>query len=148
MPFWAGPGLRLAALLISGYLGVSDFEGARAMTAMGFGPMGGLVGLIGGTWLTLRLRGVRGFKANLTRMPLVISGIAALTAGGFWIAYEMRPNLNDNGAPPQLQFEMNCRPAPNFRPRAMPLASISRRKRTRCPAASSLDKIAWTETGR
>ena len=96
-----------AALVISGYLGVSDFEGARAMGAIwGFGPIGGFVGLIGGIWLVLRARGVRGFTATALRMPLVIGGIAALTAGVFWIAWEMRPDLNSNGAPPRLLFEI------------------------------------------
>lgn len=94
-------------VVITGYLGVSDFEGARGMLAVwGIGPFGGLLGLIGGIWLVLRARGLRTFKAAAIRMPLVIGGIAALTAGGLWIAYEMRPNLNDNGAPPLLLFEI------------------------------------------
>jgi MFS family permease len=96
-----------AAIVISGYLGVSDFEGARAMGAIwGVGPIGGLVGLIVGIWLVMRARGVRGFTATALRMPLVIGCIAALTAGGFWIAWEMRPDLNSNGAPPRLLFEI------------------------------------------
>ena len=96
-----------AAIVISGYLGVSDFEGARGMLAVwGIGPFGGLLGLIGGIWLVLRARGLRSFKATAVRMPLVMGGIAALTAGGLWIAYEMRPGLNSNGAPPRLMFEI------------------------------------------
>jgi MFS family permease len=99
--------VAFAAIVISGNLGVSDFEGARAMGAIfGIGPIGGLVGLIVGMWLVLRARGVRGFTATFLRMPLVIDGIAALTAGGFWIAWEMRPGLNSNGAPPRLLFEI------------------------------------------
>ena len=46
-----------AALIISGYLGISDFEGERAMTAFfGFGPVGGLLGLVAGIVLVLRYR--------------------------------------------------------------------------------------------
>lgn len=41
---------------IMGALGVSDFEGMRAMTsAFTFGPLGSLVGLGIGIWLALRL---------------------------------------------------------------------------------------------
>jgi hypothetical protein len=106
---WAAT--AFAAIVISGYFGVSDFEGARGMLALwGIGPFGGLLGLIGGIWLVLRARGLRSFKATAIRMPLVMGGIAALTAGGFWIAYEMRPELNSNGAPPQLLFEIKLPP--------------------------------------
>lgn len=47
-----------AALTIAlgGYLGLTDFEGQRSMTAIfGIGPIGGLAGLIAGLWLALRL---------------------------------------------------------------------------------------------
>lgn len=100
-----------AAFVISGYLGVSDFEGARGMGAIfGIGPIGGLIGLAAGIWLVLRIRGVRGFKAHASRTPFVVAGIAALLSGGLWMAYEMRPNLNDNGAPPRLLFEIRLPP--------------------------------------
>lgn len=102
---WAAA--AFAAIVVSGYLGVSDFEGARGMGAIfGIGPIGGLAGLVGGIWLVLRTRGVRGFKAQATRMPLVVFGIMALVSGGLWMAYELRPHLNDNGAPPRLLFEI------------------------------------------
>ncbi len=46
-----------AALIISSYLGMPDFEGAREMTAFfGFGPVGGLLGLVAGVVLVLRHR--------------------------------------------------------------------------------------------
>ena len=106
---WAAA--AFAALAISGYLGVSDFEGARAMTAMwGVGPIGGLLGLFGGIWLALRMRGVKGFMAHATRMPIVIVSFVALVSGGLWMAYELRPNLADNGAPPRLLFEIKLPP--------------------------------------
>ena len=42
--------------VIMGALGVSDFEGMRAMTsALTFGPLGALLGLGMGIWLALRL---------------------------------------------------------------------------------------------
>jgi hypothetical protein len=42
--------------VIMGALGVSDFEGMRAMTsAFAFGPLGALLGLGLGIWLALRL---------------------------------------------------------------------------------------------
>lgn len=44
-----------AFLGIGGLIGVSDFEGHRAMTAFSAaGPVGGLVGLFAGLWATLR----------------------------------------------------------------------------------------------
>jgi hypothetical protein len=50
----------VVSLVIMGLLGVSDFEGGRAMAAVwGFGPIGGLIGLILGIWLALRLAGGR-----------------------------------------------------------------------------------------
>lgn len=46
-----------AFLGIGGLLGVSDFEGKRAMTAFfAVGPVGGVIGLIVGLWLALRRR--------------------------------------------------------------------------------------------
>ena len=46
-----------AFLGIGGLIGVSDFEGQRAMLAFfAVGPVGGLVGVIAGTWWALRLR--------------------------------------------------------------------------------------------
>lgn len=48
--------IATAALVIAfgGSFGLTDFEGQRAMAAVfGFGPMGGLVGLVVGAVLTL-----------------------------------------------------------------------------------------------
>jgi hypothetical protein len=45
-----------ATLLLGGYLGLTEFEGERSMTAVfGIGPIGGVLGLIIGLWLALRL---------------------------------------------------------------------------------------------
>ncbi|MGE3229253.1 MAG: hypothetical protein AB7J30_07435 [Hyphomicrobium sp.] len=56
-------GWILAAALtmwLGGYFGLSDFEGERDMTAaFGIGPMGGLIGVIVGLWLSPWRRRVR-----------------------------------------------------------------------------------------
>lgn len=45
-----------ATLLLGGYFGLTEFEGERSMTAVfGIGPMGGVIGLIVGLWLAVRL---------------------------------------------------------------------------------------------
>jgi hypothetical protein len=44
-------------LIIGGMVGVSDFEGQRAMLAFfAVGPIGGVVGLVAGAWLALHKR--------------------------------------------------------------------------------------------
>ncbi len=45
-----------ATLLLGSYFGLTEFEGERSMTAVfGIGPVGGVIGLIVGLWLALRL---------------------------------------------------------------------------------------------
>ena len=45
-----------ATLLLGNYFGLTEFEGERSMTAVfGIGPIGGVIGLIAGLWLALRL---------------------------------------------------------------------------------------------
>ena len=52
---WAAA--AFAFLGIGGLVGVSDFEGKRAMLAFfAVGPVGGLIGLIAGAWAVLRSR--------------------------------------------------------------------------------------------
>jgi MFS family permease len=97
------------ALVLSGYYGVSDFEGQRGMTAIFFfGPIGGLIGLILGTWLALRLRaGTKvGPRSLAVRLPVVVAGIAALVAAIVGALYWFSPVLNPNGAAPRLAFEI------------------------------------------
>jgi hypothetical protein len=50
--------------IVMGWYGVSDFEGGRGMAAAFlFGPLGGLLGLVGGIWAGLRLgRQAAGWK--------------------------------------------------------------------------------------
>ena len=46
-----------AALAIGALIGVSDFEGQRAMVAFfAIGPIGGLIGLILGVWTSRKLK--------------------------------------------------------------------------------------------
>ncbi len=52
---WAAA--AFAFLGIGGLIGVSDFEGQRAMLAFfAVGPVGGLIGFIAGLWAALRRR--------------------------------------------------------------------------------------------
>lgn len=45
-----------ATIAFGGYFGLMEFEGQRSMTAVfGIGPVGGVIGLITGLWLALRL---------------------------------------------------------------------------------------------
>jgi hypothetical protein len=45
-----------ATIAFGGYLGLTEFEGERSMTAVfGIGPIGGLLGLAIGLWLASRL---------------------------------------------------------------------------------------------
>lgn len=98
-------------LALGGVLGVSDFEGGRGMLAIwGIGPLGGLAGLIAGIVLVLRKRGGFSLGAIAWRLPLVIAGIVALVAAGFWWMYETRPILNTNGPAPRLAFEVRLPP--------------------------------------
>jgi hypothetical protein len=102
---WAA--VAAATMLIAGYMGVSDFEGARGMLAVfGTGPLGGLAGLIAGVALVLRRRGGHGAGGVALRLPLVVAAIAVAAAGGLWWFYETRPVLNSNGPAPRLAFEV------------------------------------------
>ncbi|HEX2840906.1 hypothetical protein [Hyphomicrobium sp.] len=98
-----------SALLLSGYYGISDFEGARAMGSIFFfGPMGGLVGLVTGVWLALRLRTGQavGGKALALRVPVVLAALCGLAAAVIGVLYWYSPILNPNGASPRLAFEI------------------------------------------
>lgn len=99
----------LLAFLLSGYYGVSDFEGQRGMASIFFfGPIGGVIGLILGTWLALRLRAGSkvGGKALAVRVPIVIAGLVALVAAIFAALHWFSPVLNPDGRPPRLAFEI------------------------------------------
>jgi MFS family permease len=98
-------------LFLGGYLGISDFEGGRAMLAVwGIGPIGGLVGLIAGIVLVLRKRGGFSLGGIAWRLPIVIAAVVAIAAAGLWWFYETRPVLNTNGPAPRLAFEVRLPP--------------------------------------
>jgi hypothetical protein len=71
-----------AFLGIGSLVGVSDFEGQRAMLAFfAAGPVGGLVGLIGGIWAARRLRAGR----RPTLLTLIIAAsLLMLAANKVW----------------------------------------------------------------
>ncbi len=98
-------------IFLGGPLGISDFEGGRGMLAIwGIGPIGGLIGLVAGIVLVLRKRGGMSAGGIAWRTPLVIAGIIAIAAAGFWFFYETRPILNTNGPAPRLAFEVRLPP--------------------------------------
>src|SRR5262245_53468112 len=99
----------VVSLVIMGLLGVSDFEGGRAMGAVwGFGPIGGLVGLILGIWLALRLVGGRTRFGTLARRGgLALLGIAAIVAAGLFVVWQSGDqHLTYDGAGATLEFEI------------------------------------------
>jgi hypothetical protein len=97
------------AYLVMGLLGVSDFEGERAVTAfLLFGPVGGVAGIALGTWLALRLTGGEAPGPAVLRWGgVTIAALAALGAAALGIAWLSadRP-INPNGAAPRLAFEI------------------------------------------
>jgi hypothetical protein len=97
------------SLVIMGLLGVSDFEGGRAMASFwGFGPIGGLVGLILGIWLALRLAGGRMRVGALAkRGVLALLGIAAVIGAAIFIIWQSGDHrLTYDGAGATLEFEI------------------------------------------
>jgi hypothetical protein len=99
----------LVSYLTMGWLGVSDFEAERATTAaILFGPIGGLIGIVLGSMLALRLTagtssgGAVVLWSGLGLVVLVAVGGAGL--GLAWLGSD-RP-LGNNGAAPRLVFEV------------------------------------------
>jgi hypothetical protein len=99
----------LVSYLIMGWLGVSDFEGQRATTAaILFGPLGGLIGMVLGSMLALRLTagtssaGAAVFWSGISLVVLIAVGGAGL--GLAWLGSD-RP-LGSNGPAPRLLFEV------------------------------------------
>lgn len=107
--------------IIGEWVGVSNFEGGLGMLAfLGIGPLGGIVGLFLGIWLSLRWRGHASLRAVAWRMPLVLACIAALVAAGLWYAYEMRPQLaTSSNVTPRFDFEIRL-------PKAVPQPGSTR----------------------
>ena len=107
---WAA--VAAIALLVGSITGVSNFEGKLGIVAVfGFGPLGGLIGLIAGIWLVLRRGGQRSAAGAALRVPLVILAIAALGAAGAWYLYETRPQLGSaSTGQARLDFEIRLPP--------------------------------------
>lgn len=97
----------VVSYLIMGWLGVSDFQGERVMTAaILFGPLGGLIGLVLGSLLAPRLTassaGAAVFWSGISMVVLIAVGGAGL--GLAWLGSD-RP-LGNNGPAPRLVFEV------------------------------------------
>jgi hypothetical protein len=106
----AGAGFFLAAALgsvLAGALGVSSFEGAAGYLAVfGFGPVGGLVGLILGLALVFRYKGgYRGLSAIAGRSAIVVAAILILVVVGVQVRLATLEGFPD-GQTPQLDFEI------------------------------------------
>ena len=106
-------GYFAAALLsnvVMGWYGVSDFEGGRGMAAAFlFGPLGGLLGLIGGIWLGLRLGGRQPAGKALKGTGIALLSIVAIAAAGLAIQYYSVPHrLEYDQAGASLEFELRA----------------------------------------
>jgi len=95
--------------IVMGWFGVSDFEGGRGMAAaFGFGPLGGLLGLVGGIWLGLRRAALPIGKA-LGHAGIALLAIVALAAGGLALYYYSIPHrLEYDQAGASLEFELRA----------------------------------------
>lgn len=93
--------------IVMGWFGVSDFEGGRGMAAaLGFGPIGGLLGLVGGIWIGAR-RGKQPVGKALARAGTALLAIVAIAAAGLAIYYYSIPHrLEYNDASASLEFEL------------------------------------------
>jgi hypothetical protein len=97
-----------AALVIGSYVGASNFEGQAATTAFfGFGPVGGLVGLVAGIWLALRAGSPeRNFGAIAKPAIGAFAAIALLIAGAFAYLSTFDETVERNGPTPLAEFEI------------------------------------------
>lgn len=105
-----GAGMAGSALVM-GRLGVSDFEGKRAMAATFlFGPLGALVGIVLGCWIGQSLSGGEaGVGAVLRGAGLTVVGLLAV-AGAVVAATWFRSDqpVVRNSAAPRLAFEFRA----------------------------------------
>jgi hypothetical protein len=105
---WGITGFGMAALMQ--VMGVSQIEGAAAMAALFFyGPIGGLIGLVVGVWLTLRLRrGSAGAGRTIGYSALAFVAIAVLVPVSIWFYIEATNDLvtSGNARPAELEFEI------------------------------------------
>lgn len=119
----AGAGLGYAfglfgALLIMSWIGVSDFEGKRAvMAGFLFGPAGAVAGLAVGVWMALLLfpRTAETESSQWGAGLIIVAGIAAaIGLGGYW--WMNSGPLGQNTAAPRLSFEIRVPETSGLRP--------------------------------
>ena len=103
-------GAAFLSAIVMGWYGVSDFEGGRGMgAAFVFGPMGGLLGLIGGIWLGLRLGGKQPVGKALKGAGIALAAIVAIAGAGLAIQYYSIPHrLEYDQAGASLEFELRA----------------------------------------
>ncbi|HSE75526.1 MAG TPA: hypothetical protein VLB05_13485 [Dongiaceae bacterium] len=103
-------GVAFLSAIVMGWYGVSDFEGGRGMAAaFVFGPAGGLLGLIGGIWLVLRVGGKQPMGKALKGAGIALAAIVAIAAGGLAIQYYSVPHrLEYDQAGASLEFELRA----------------------------------------
>jgi hypothetical protein len=96
--------------IVMGWYGVSDFEGGRGMAAaFGFGPLGGLLGLIGGIWLGVNRGSSQPMGKVLGRAGLALLAIVAVAAGGLTLYYYSIPHrLEYDQAGASLEYELRA----------------------------------------
>lgn len=107
--FFAG---AFAGMAIAAATNMSTFEGASGYFAVFLcGPIGALIGLVAGVWLTLRLRGVR--TGIVTVASYSAASLVTLIAGAAAIIFLMLTfdtTLNRGSAQPQALFEIRLPP--------------------------------------
>jgi hypothetical protein len=103
-------GAAFLSSIVMGWYGVSDFEGGRGMAAaFVFGPLGGLLGLVGGIWLGLRLGGRPPLSKALKGAGIALLAIMAIAAAGLAIQYYTVPHrLEYDQAGASLEFELRA----------------------------------------
>jgi hypothetical protein len=101
-----GAAIGLAANTI---FSVSNFEGGSGyLVVFVYGPLGSLVGLALG--VGLMLSGRSGGRAEFAEVgihsAIALAAVVAIAGAAVGLLYLNRPQLNPNGPPPQLEFEI------------------------------------------
>lgn len=95
------------ALIVTGGIGASDFEGGRAMfAAFVAGPIGAVAGFVFGTWLGLRLRRQHSFIAVLGHASLSVVALIVLGAVGAGAMHFINGPIYRDGSRFALEFEI------------------------------------------
>jgi hypothetical protein len=100
-------GVSAAAYIIAGSMGMSDFEGGRAMFAAFFaGPIGAIAGYLLGVWLMLWLRGRRGIGAFAGYAVMSAATTVALAGIAAIAVYWWPTTIYRDGTELMLEFEI------------------------------------------